>query len=90
LIEKNFSEFVDGAYYDKITTIGEYYSIKNDFRFNSSQYITFPRGVQTVEYEKGGKLYSFEGRNNINKYQGIARDRSARQMYEQLSKYQDT
>ena len=90
LIEKNFSEFVDGAYYDKITTIGEYYSIKNDFRFNSSQYSTFPRGVQTVEYEKDGKLYSFEGRNNINKYQGIARDRSARQMYEQLSKYQDT
>ena len=90
LIEKNFSEFVDGAYYDKVDTISEYYSIKNDFRFNSSQYSTFPRGVQTVEYEKDGNLYIFEGRNNINKYQGIARDRSARQMYEQLSKYQDT
>ena len=88
IIEKNFNEFIT-TLDDQKKEIGEYYNVKNEFRFNSSQYSTFPRGVRTDEYEQDGKHFDFPGRNARSKYQGMARDRSTRQMYERLARYTD-
>jgi hypothetical protein len=86
IIEKNFSEFIFAA---DDREIGEYYNIKNEFRFSTSQYSTFPRGIRTDEYEQDGQHFDFPGRNARSKYQGMARDRSTRQMYERLARYTD-